>query len=75
LALISEAKAAKKYRKALAELSASVTGCLNAIDAEMKKREGVERGRRIAQICNALDMANDHVRYFVLGVDYRTDKK
>jgi len=29
----------------------------------------------VAKLANDLDMANDRVRYFALGVDYRTDKK
>lgn len=66
---------ARKYKKALMGLVANVRLALDAIDAEMKNRESPERGKRIAKICNALDMANDSVRYSVLDVNFRTDKK
>ncbi len=68
-------KECKKLRKYLQDLTKNVKVCLNALDEEMKKPSDVERGRRIAKICNALEMANDQARYFGLGIDYRKDKK
>jgi len=41
----------------------------------MKEPESSERGQKVAKLCNALDMANDQVRYSVLGVDFRKDNK
>ncbi len=63
-------------RTHLQDLSQAVTAHLEALDKEMK-RPGApsDRGKNIARIANALDLANDRVRYFALGVDYRTDKK
>lgn len=45
------------------------------IDDEMKKPESPERGKRLAALANALDMANDAARYHALGVDFRKDNK
>lgn len=65
----------RELKKHLRVLSAAVTAHLAALDAEMKKPESRERGSRIAKLANDLDFANDRVRYFALGVDYRKDKK
>ena len=66
---------ARELAKALKELSGAVTIALQAIDIEMQQPSTPERGKRIAKVCNALDFANDKVRYFSLGVDYHKDKK
>lgn len=66
---------ARRYKVVLKELTSEVTKALRALDAAMKEPESVERGRRIAGIANALEMVNDSVHYFSLGVDWRTDKK
>lgn len=65
----------RKFLEHLRDLSAAVTAHLEALDAEMALPSSVERGKRIAKLASALDLANDRVRYFALGVDYRTDKK
>lgn len=75
MALTSEQKENRADKKSLRELSAAVTAAVKAIDAEMSLPQSPERGSRIAKILNALDMANDKVRYFRLGVDFRTDRK
>lgn len=66
---------ARKYKKALTKLTGDVINAIAAIDLIMKERESPERGKKIAAVTNALEMANDSVRYSVLGVDFRTDKK
>jgi len=73
--LKTQAKQAKEYKKHLTELTNAVLIALKAIDEEMDKPSSNERGKRIAKICNELDMANDSARFFALGVDYRKDKK
>ena len=65
----------RKIKKHLKNLTISVKQCLDAIDIEMKKPSSNERGKRIAKICNVLEMENDSARYFGLGIDYRKDKK
>jgi hypothetical protein len=61
------AKELAAYRKALKSLTADVATCLKALDLEMHKREGADRGKRVAQISNALEMQNDKIRFFVLN--------
>jgi len=66
-------KEALKYRKALKELVDSINKALEAIDIEMKKPSTMERGKKIAAICNFLDRAKDVVRFFTL--DEKLDLK
>jgi hypothetical protein len=56
-----------EYRKHLRDLTRHVTECLAAIDGEMAKPSSPERGKRIAAICNALNMSNDMAKRFGLG--------
>lgn len=63
-----------KIKNHLKELTESVSGFLVRIDAEMKKPSTPERGKVIAGLSNALEIANDSARYFGLGVDYRKEK-
>ena len=63
-----------QYEQALRELVKANQDFMCWLDAEMVKPSDMTRGRRIAQALNALGMATDRVRYFALGVDYRTDK-
>lgn len=63
-----------KYEKALRELVTANQEFMRWLDAEMVKPSTFERGQRIAKALNALGVKVDSVRYFTLGVDYRTDK-
>jgi phosphate uptake regulator len=65
----------RKVKKYLTDLTRSVRQYLTALDKVMAERESVERGRKIARLAGALELANDHARYFGLGVDWRKDKK
>jgi predicted oxidoreductase len=56
-----------KYRKDLKELVTLIDAALTAIDVEMKKPSTMERGKKIARICNALEFKKDEVRFFTLG--------
>lgn len=73
--LEKERKQARKDKLALKNLSDSTGAFLRALDILMKEPEGNVRGRKIAKLSNDLEMANDTVRYFHLGVDYRKDTK
>jgi hypothetical protein len=42
---------------------------------EMQKPESQARDKRIAQIANALEVANDAARYHGLDIDFRKDDK
>jgi hypothetical protein len=63
----------RQLRKDLADLVRSVSSCLVLIDKEMATESSPARGRRIATILNAMEMANDRARFFGLGIDYRGD--
>ena len=62
--------ATKNARKYLRELTSGVLHWLHALDTEMKKPSSAERGRRIAAILNALDMANDVAMHYGLGLSF-----
>lgn len=64
----------KEYR-ALEGFVKSVEIFLVALDIEMKKPSDFERGRRVAQLSNALELAKDRIRFNELGIDFRTGKK
>ena len=75
--MVKPAFATKRERELftkLAHLCASTRTALAEIDAAMAKAPEAERGKKVAAICNALEMVNDQVRYFTLGIDYRKDK-
>ena len=64
----------RKTKKALKNLSGTVGEFLRLLDETMAAEKDKAVGTRVARLANALDMANDQVRYFSLGVDYRKDK-
>jgi hypothetical protein len=66
---------ARDLRKHLRSLTATVTKACAAIDAEMALPASAKRGRRIAEITNALEFANDIARHFALGVHLKTKNK
>ena len=66
-ALRAERAETAKLRKALEDLTTGVRQAVKAIDAEMARPSTPERGKNIAGITNALEMANDRVRLFALG--------
>ncbi len=68
-------KSRNELKKHLVDLTNAVMKSIEVLDVEMKSPSDVDRGRRIAKICNYLEMANDSARYFGLGIDYRKDKK
>lgn len=63
------------YKRALISLVASIKQYIRLLDAEMKKPPSHDRGRRIGALTTALDMATDGIRFFTLGIDYRTGKR
>lgn len=71
----AQRKLARQYKRALQELITAVRMCGQALDSLMALPEGRGRGRLIAQVANALEMANDRARYFGLGVNWRRDVK
>jgi hypothetical protein len=65
----------RHLKSSLRNLVAVSTAVLSALDAEMTKPSDLERGKRIAKICNALEMEKDRARFFALDIDFRTGKK
>ncbi len=66
------AKKTSEHRKHLIGLSSAVARALVLIDKEMKKPSNENRGKRIAEITNSLEMANDIALRF--GLDYGFNK-
>lgn len=62
----------RRHKKALTELTNRVGEFLALLDVEMKKPSNADRGRRIAQLSNALDMANDSVLHFTFGQSFQS---
>lgn len=62
-------------RKQVVALTNAVLAFIAQMDAVMKTPGSAERGRKIAELINALEVENDKARYFALGVDLRTDQK
>jgi hypothetical protein len=60
-------KPAKHYKKYLTNLSRYVCLALAQLDVVMAEQESRERGKKIAAICNQLEMANDSAWHFGLG--------
>ncbi len=58
----------KEYKKHLISLTKTVAQFLTAFDIIMKEKSTALRGKKLAKICNALDMSNDSAMHF--GLDY-----
>lgn len=56
------------YKKYLRELTSQVDKFLDILNEEMKKPSDFERGKRIARLCNFLNMNNDSAKHYGLGV-------
>jgi hypothetical protein len=67
----------RKVYKELQGLSDAILLFSDAVDAAFKQDKTVPReaGAKLAMLLNALEMANNRVRYFTLDVDYRRDDK
>jgi len=57
----------RELRAHLRNLTSVVTRALADIDAEMRTPSTADRGKRIAQICNRLQLANDMAKRFGLS--------
>ena len=64
-----------ELKKYVEDTTLSTIRLIAAIDAEMKRPSDNERGKRIARIANALDMANDALMHFGLGYSFAKIKK
>ena len=64
-------KEARKYKKALEELTGKVEQALIALDKLMKGPPSFDRGQKLAGIRNFLDGANDCAMHFGLGWGFK----
>lgn len=60
-------KSAAHYKKHLDLLSKNVSAALLRIDVIMALPESHLRGKKIAEVCNLLELANDEAWHFGLG--------
>ncbi len=67
MALTDDQRALREARRYLRNLTKDVSSCLDALDAEMARPSTPERGKRIAVICNHLNLRNDMAKRFGLG--------
>lgn len=66
----------RKLNKALKGLSESISLYLGDLEKPYDGRlSGAALGSEVAKLGNKLDMTNDQISYFTLGVDYRKDDK
>lgn len=64
-------KEEREFKKHLTELSRAILILLARLDVLMKQPVSVERGKAIAQVCNDMDMVNDHALHFGLGMSFK----
>jgi len=71
------ASAARETRAELRNLADAVLMYLASLDDAVARRKDIPHdvSKWLAANANKLEMANDHARYFALGVNYRTDNK
>jgi hypothetical protein len=65
----------RKLKKNLKDLTKCVGDVLACIDKEMSQPSTNKRGKRIAKLANALDMANDSALHFGLGLSFKEINK
>lgn len=73
--MTDEQRKIRDLTKHMKDLTSSVEGFLARLDVVMRQPSSEAKGRRIAKLSNDLEMANDTVRYFGLGIDFRGDGK
>lgn len=58
-------------KRSLVELTKKVCRALAVLDVTMKLPSAIDRGKKIAEIANFLDMANDVAMHFGLGYGFK----
>ena len=62
-------------KRALRDLTRSVAAFVARMDNEMERPNSTERGGRISQLVNELDMANDRALHFGLDMSFPAIRK
>lgn len=58
----------RRRMRLIRDLVETAEAVITALDLEMQKPSDVERGRRVALICNTLELAKDRAKHFGLGL-------
>ena len=69
--MTDEERQIRTLRQYLRNLTRDVGYCLDALANEMRTPSTVERGKRIAAICNKLNLSNDSAKRYGLGLSKR----
>lgn len=64
-----------KHRREVEQLVEVVEGFLLGVDKVMQMPASPEKGRKIALLCNGLEMAKDHAKHFGLGKSLKRTSK
>lgn len=64
----------RKLKKHLKELVKAIEIHLAQLDKAMQGPSTPERGKQVAQLCNALEIEKDRARFFGLDIDPKTGK-
>jgi hypothetical protein len=64
-------KDARHYKKYLRELTLATEQYIDQLDEVMKGPSTPERGKKIAHLTNALNMAKDQAKHFGLGLSLK----
>ena len=67
----ASSREARRYRDGLAEFVLTVAVFLRDFDTLMREPVTVERGRRLADLANRLEMSKDMIRLHILGHNLR----
>jgi hypothetical protein len=65
----------RELKKFLLSVSTVVAQSVAVLDAEMKRHESPERGKRIAAVVNTLEHANDSMMHFGLKLNFDKIKR
>jgi hypothetical protein len=70
----ADEREARRYRKTLHGLTNTVKAYLALVDTAMKEPEGEKRGRRLGELAGKLELENDQIRRFALGLGFNGRK-
>lgn len=64
-------KESRKYKRGLSDLTIAVCRAIKRFDEVSKEPPSDQRGKKLAKIMNALDLANDMAMHFPLGWQFK----
>lgn len=63
------------FRRELVHCVKKIEEFLNALDVIMNSPSTVDRGKKVAALCNQLEMLKDQVKHFTLGLSLKKKSK